>query len=296
MNRRTFGKLAVGTALASSCISDNSSSMIDAHSHVWVDDLKKYPLQKARSKADLKPLSFPIQKLMSTAAPYGFERFVLIQHIYYHLWDYSYLTDCAAKYPEKIAVVGALDPIKSESLKTMESDPAAVSGYRIASAGKKDNWLEATSAFWNKAAELNKAVCLLRFANVSLQSIDQMCQKHPDTKVVLDHFGHVDPQDKTEVKALLALARHKNFYMKVSKFYGNGKKQLPYLDMLPFIKILNEIFGSQRLMWASDCPYQIQGGHNYASAVEVVRQADFLSAQDRDNIFSKTAAKIYFRA
>ena len=75
--------------------------------------------------------------------------------------------------------------------------------------------------------------------------------------MVIDHYGHVDFNDKKEVEFLWRLSQLENVYLKISKYYGNGKKQVPYLDMLPFFKQVLERFGSERLMWGSDCPYQI---------------------------------------
>ena len=66
-----------------------------------------------------------------------------------------------------------------------------------------------------------------------------------------------------EVKALCDMARHKNVTVKVSAFYAFGKKKSPYHDLSPMIKRIYEAFGPQRLMWATDCPYQVVDGHNY---------------------------------
>ena len=56
-----------------------------------------------------------------------------------------------------------------------------------------------------------------------------------------------------------------------------------------------EAFGAERLMWASDCPYQVQGGHEYAASVELIeRRLDFISKEDRGRILRDTAAGIFF--
>jgi len=61
------------------------------------------------------------------------------------------------------------------------------------------------------------------------------------------------------------------------------------------IRRLRDTFGPQRLMWATDCPYQVQRGHTYADAIALIRdRLDFLSARDRDWMLRGTAEKVFF--
>ena len=83
--------------------------------------------------------------------------------------------------------------------------------------------------------------------------------------------------------------------MKVSAFYALGKKKAPYTDLGPMIRRLYEAFGPRRLMWASDCPYQVQGDHTYRDSIELVRsRLDFLSEDDREWLLRKTAERVFF--
>ena len=83
--------------------------------------------------------------------------------------------------------------------------------------------------------------------------------------------------------------------MKVSAYYALGKKQPPYLDLVPMIRRLLDAYGPERLMWASDSPYQLVGEHTYAASIALIRdRADFLSATDREWLLRKTAEKVYF--
>ena len=48
-------------------------------------------------------------------------------------------------------------------------------------------------------------------------------------------------------------------------------------------------------MWATDCPYQVQGEHTYRDSIELVRsRLDFLSAEDRASLLHKTAERVFF--
>jgi predicted TIM-barrel fold metal-dependent hydrolase len=53
--------------------------------------------------------------------------------------------------------------------------------------------------------------------------------------------------------------------------------------------------GAKRLMWASDCPFQVEGGHTYADSIALIRdRLDFLSAVDKAWMLRKTAEKVFF--
>ena len=48
-------------------------------------------------------------------------------------------------------------------------------------------------------------------------------------------------------------------------------------------------------MWASDCPYQVQGEHTYAASVGLVQdKIDFLSAEEKNDLMKNTAEKVFF--
>ena len=83
--------------------------------------------------------------------------------------------------------------------------------------------------------------------------------------------------------------------MKLSAFYALGKKKPPYTDLAPMIRHLRDTFGAQRLMWASDCPYQVEPGHSYAESIALIRdRLEFLSSQEKDFILRGTADKVFF--
>ena len=122
-----------------------------------------------------------------------------------------------------------------------------------------------------------------------------MCEKFPDTTVVIDHCARIDTQHETELNQLCALAKHKNVHVKISAFYAFGAKKPPYLEQIPKIKRLFEAFGPRRLMWASDCPYQLDGENTYAASIALVRdKLNFVTAEDKQWLLRRTAEKVFF--
>jgi predicted TIM-barrel fold metal-dependent hydrolase len=131
-----------------------------------------------------------------------------------------------------------------------------------------------------------------------LPGIDAMCEQFPATPVVIDHFARIGTDGQIreqDVQKLVRLARHKQTSVKISAYYALGKKKPPHLELIPMIKTLYQAFGPQRLMWASDSPYQIQGENNYKASISLVRdKLDFVSAEDRQWLLRKTAEKVFF--
>lgn len=274
---------------------------IDAHSHIWTRDVKKFPLAETATLDDLKPPSFTAEELLKLAHRHGVGRVVLIQHHTFHGWDNAYLIDAARRYPDAFRVVGMVDNFGPQPGKAMKQLlEQRVTGFRITPWVHKKKWLGGgMDQMWRTAAETGQRMCCL-IDPPDIAEVDAMCRRHPDTPVVIDHFarigvdGQIRPRD---VAALGRLARHKHVYVKVSAFYALGKKKPPYLDLAPMIRRVLDAFGPERLMWASDCPYQLDGEHTYGDSIDLVRKRlDFLSHGDRQWLLRKTAQRVYYFA
>jgi predicted TIM-barrel fold metal-dependent hydrolase len=84
-------------------------------------------------------------------------------------------------------------------------------------------------------------------------------------------------------------------HVKVSAFYALGRKQYPYTDLLPMVRRLIDAYGPQRLMWATDCPYQVEDGHTYKGSLELVEERlDGISSTDRQWLLARTAERVFF--
>lgn len=309
-NRRQFLSASIaavgGMALNSLSAADADLPWIDAHSHIWPAETDKFPLAPGQTKNDLKPPSFTDDELMAIARPEGVGRVVLIQHSGYHLFDNSYLIDAVRRHPKLFRVQGMVDdhqPHPGEVMKKLL--PQGVTAFRITPfVGKPDErakWLETPGMIemWKTGATTRQAMCLLIDA-AELPYTDRICERNPDTPVVIDHFARigVDGQMRgSDIANLCRLARHKHTSIKISAFYALGQKKPPHDELIPMINRLFETFGPQRLMWASDSPYQVQGVNTYKASISLVRdRLDFTSKEDREWLLRKTAEKVFFYA
>lgn len=309
LNRRTFlgCSTAAATALAISSLmakEGDKQEIIDAHSHIWTTDLKAYPLQNNQTVEDLKPRSFTPEELMAIAGPLGVTKVVLIQHNIYHGKDNSYITDTIQNEPEKYSGVGRIDSEHPDAVQEMTRlRKLGIRGLRIlpGDAGEKTPWRDGAgmNALWKNGPKLGVAMCPL-INPEDLAEVKFMCEKYPETTVVIDHFARIGIdgmiRDK-DVKNLVEISKFPNTNVKVSAYYALGKKQPTHDELTPMIKALYETYGPDRLMWASDCPYQLTPPNTYADSIRLITERiDFLSATDRDAILKKTADRVFFKA
>lgn len=273
---------------------------IDAHVHVWTPDTEKYPLSPRFKKSDMVPASFTPEELFAHCQPEAVTRVVLIQMSFYE-FDNRYMLDCIARYKGVFAGVGIIDetqPRLEETMKSMASQ--GVRGFRLYTDKQKASaWQDSSGmkTMWSYGADAGLAMCLLANPD-ALPMVHAMCQRYPKTPVVIDHFARIGISgaiDAKDLDNLCRLAAFENVYVKTSAFYALGAKKAPYRDLGPMIERLVKEFGSHRLMWASDCPYQVGNDHTYADSIALIRSGlDFLSDRDKKNILRDTAAKLFF--
>lgn len=302
--RREFLKMAAAVSVASSSrlltAGDDASTFIDAHVHVWTPDTNRYPLAEGFQKKDMVPPSFTPAELFEHCKPQGVARIVLIQMSFYK-FDNSYMLDAIAEHPGVFSGVGIVDenrPDLHAELKSLASK--GVRGFRLYTDKQRaESWLNsaAMKRMWTLGADEGLAMCLLANPD-ALPAVHKLCEMFPKTRVVIDHFARIGVSgmiDPTDLDNLCKLSQFDNVYVKTSAFYALGKKKSPYVDLGEMIRQLRDAYGPKRLMWATDCPYQVQNEHNYADSVALIRdRLDFLSASDKDWILRGTAEKVFF--
>jgi predicted TIM-barrel fold metal-dependent hydrolase len=272
---------------------------VDAHVHVWTPDTQRYPISNDPAfKKHRTVESFTPEQLFAHSRPQGVTRVVLIQMSFYK-FDNSYMLDCIARRPGTFRGVAIVDETKAGVCNTMKSlVKKGVRGFRIyTSAAQAAAWGDGMRKMWTCAADAGLSMCLLADPD-ALPAVHRMCKAYPRTSVVIDHFARLGmngPVRRHDLDNLRRLADFPHTHVKTSAFYALGKKKAPYTDMAPLIRTLRDTFGASRLMWASDCPYQVQEGHTYADSIAVIRDhCDFLSAADREWMLRKTAEKVFF--
>jgi predicted TIM-barrel fold metal-dependent hydrolase len=303
-SRRDFLRTSAAAALASqlpvSAAGADTRAFIDAHSHVWTPDTQRYPRAAAfATKQAPEPRSFTPEELFGHCRPEGVTRVVLIQMSFYQ-YDNRYMLDAIAAHPgvfRGVAVVDENAPRLNETL--LDLARAGVTGIRLyADQARAEAWFDSAGmqALWKHATDIGLAICPLAHPE-ALPAIRRMCERFPRTRIVIDHcarIGAKEPVNDRDLDQLCGLAKFQHVHVKTSAFYALGAKQAPYTDLGPMIRRLRDAFGASRLMWASDCPFQVQNGHTYAASIALIRdRLDFLTADDKAWMLRKTAEKVY---
>lgn len=277
-----------------------ADGLVDAHVHVWTPDLKRYPLAADFQRSDMQPASFTASELLAAAQPLGISRIVLIQMSYYG-FDNRYMLDCMAAHPGVfggVAIVDHEQPTVADTMQTMAQH--GVRGFRLyTDRAKAEAWQDSDGMrqMWQTASEKGLAMCLLANPD-ALPAVQRMCQAFPKTPVVIDHFARIGMRgavDQGQLELLLGLARFPTVFVKISAFYALGRKQPPYEDLEPMIRQLRDAYGAERLMWASDGPFQLADGQGYEPSLALIRdRCRFLTTADRDAILRGTATRLFF--
>jgi predicted TIM-barrel fold metal-dependent hydrolase len=301
--RRAFLRSTVLAALAPAAYSATPGShpnFIDAHVHVWTPDTHRYPLAPGFSRKDMKPPSFTPEQLFAHCHPSGVNRIVLIQMSFYQ-FDNRYLLDTMARHPGVFRGVGIIDETKPNVRGTMKAMARhGVRGFRLyTDKAKAEAWAHSAGMkeMWSRAADSGMAMCLLADPD-SLPAVHRMCQAYPRTPVVIDHFARIGmkgPVRQKDLDHLCRLADFEHTHVKTSAFYALGAKRAPYTDLAPMVHQLRNAYGASRLMWGSDCPFQVQDGHTYANSIALIHdRLIFLTPEDKHWMLRKTAEKVFF--
>ena len=283
---------------------------IDAHVHLWTDDLQRYPLAPGYTVANMVPPTFTPEELLSHARPAGVERIVLVQMDFYGT-DNSYMLAAMQQYRGVFSGIAVVDPTASyphplpqgrgardEAAGAVEGEmerlgALGVRGFRVEPVA---GGFEAYGAMFAQAARSGQALCCLMNPD-AVPALDRMCDSYPRTPVVIDHLCRIGVGGtirEADVAALCSLARHHNVKVKVSAFYALGAGRPPHEDLLPLIERVYQAFGARRLMWGSDCPYQVQD-ETYDDGLALVRDTvAWRSAEDREWVLGKTAEETFF--
>lgn len=274
-------------------------NIIDAHVHVWTDDLEHYPLAPGYSREQMQPAAFTAEQLLAHCHPAGVNRIVLVQMSYYG-FDNSYMLDTMKRFPDVFGGIAVLDENAPGVMDEMDRlGEEGVRGFRVrprqTPAG---NWLDTPGyhAMLAHAAETGQSLCCLIDPD-GLPSVAAICQLYPTTSLVIDHLCRIGADGtirEADVQALCALACFPNVRLKLSAFYALGRKRPPHDDLLPLFKRVGEAYQPQQLMWGSDCPFQVQS-ETYEDGLAPLR--DYLeswSEEDREWVLRRTARRLFF--
>jgi predicted TIM-barrel fold metal-dependent hydrolase len=266
--------------------------IIDPHVHVWKHD-SRYPFagEAHPPERDATP-----EMLLELMRANGVARTVIIQVIHYR-YDNSYLAAVLKQYPlyfRGVCRVDPLHPAAPDHLPRLVQEQG-FRGVRLSPAGNETgDWIRGPlmPPLWGRCEELKVPMTVLA-PITRMPDIAALIARFPDLTVVIDHMADCPLDQPRELDKLLALQRHRRVFVKISHTWSLSRQLYPYLDAQEQVKRLYDVFGPQRLMWATDWPI-VEQFSTYARALSVVRDdMKFLNAADKSWMLSKTIERVW---
>lgn len=125
----------------------------------------------------------------------------------------------------------------------------------------------------------------------------ELVSRFPNQKFVLDHCAKPDIGNKKigEWKILISeIARHSNVYCKLSGLFTETKwKQWSAGDFYPYLDVVFEAFGTNRLLYGSDWPVLLLSGMYVQWKSLLEKYMENFSEEDRRKVFSENALEFY---
>ena len=270
---------------------------IDSHQHFWNYDPKKQEwitedmsrIRRNFTPGDLYPL-LQDAKLDGCIAVQADES----------LRETDYLLDLANQHEWILGVVGWADLGKDDLDQVLDqyASQEKLVGFREVLQSKDPRYMlrEEFIRGLHKLKERGLVYDLLLFPNHLDATLD-LLKKCPEQPMVIDHLAKPlikNGEWKEWKKKMAPIAERELIYCKISGMVTEADwKKWKAEDLLPYLEIILELFGPDRLMYGSDWPVCLVAGE-YEEVYRVVD--DFtsqLSPSEKDRIMGETAAEFY---
>ncbi|GBG00055.1 hypothetical protein Rsub_12799 [Raphidocelis subcapitata] len=314
LSRRGLGLAALGAA-SQPARSPRAMShkQIDAHVHVWapVEESARFPyagaLLGAASSGPEPPLPGYAELLLRDMEAAGVDGALIVQPGN-HLYDHRYVQSVITAHPGKFVGCLLADPTPGGGGAGAIRELAATGLFRAVRFNPY-LWPEGERMtnkvgreMYATAGELGLPVAHMPFKGLLplIGDIKTLISDHPQTTVILDHFGFAKCGDleSEEWRELLLLAKHPQVYVKASAFFRVSSEPYPYADAAAALRRLIDAFGARRVMWGTDWPWVTeQCGYAKAwgilDAAAAAGGAEAVSAEERAWLVGGTAAALW---
>jgi L-fuconolactonase len=270
---------------------------IDAHQHFWHHD----PVRDAWITDEMSLLrrDFLPEQLEAQCRKSGFDGTIAVQADQSER-ETEFLLGLAERHAFIRGVVGWVD-LRAHDLRArlahFQSFPRFRGVRHIAQAEADDFLLRDDVAHGiGQLHEFGLTYDILVYAH-QLPAALALVERLPDQPFVIDHLAKPRIREGTLepwATHTRQMARHPNVCCKVSGLVTEADwKHWQPADLQPFLDIVFESFGADRLMFGSDWPVCLLAA-DYPRVVELIESyASHLSDDERDGLFGGTATRFY---
>ena len=232
----------------------------------------------------------------------GVDGAILVSAFTMYRYDASYAVSVRARYPGRFALVKPVDPADpavADVIADWKRTPGTVAIRMLLvrsglSASVDDPGLNRVLA---TAARLSIPINLHIAGR--LDQGTELIRRHPDTQVIVDHVGLVQPHEPpvpdqpwAELPKVLALAKLPNVAIKISGACTLAREPYPYNDIWDPVCRVIDAFGLDRCMWGTDWTRAVNF-LTFKQGVDAFRDTDRISASDKAKLMGGTVTRIY---
>jgi predicted TIM-barrel fold metal-dependent hydrolase len=232
----------------------------------------------------------------------GVDGAILVSAFTMYRYDASYALEVRKRHPGRFAVVKPVDPADpavADVIAEWKRTPGTVgirmllvrAGLAADAADPGLNRVLATAARLSLPVNLHIAG--------RLDQGTELIRRNPDTQIVVDHLGLVQPHDPpvpaepwAELPKVLELAALPNVAMKITGACTLSHQPFPYADIWDPVCRMIDAFGIDRCLWGTDWTRAVKL-LTYAQGVDAFRATDRISVSDKARLMGGTLARIY---
>lgn len=206
-----------------------------------------------------------------------------------------FLSELAATHPLISGVIGWLDLYDLKAIEKIGEfqQYRHIRGYRI----EINKVKFPSSGVMETLADNQYCLDVSIDMETDIDSLSKWMSDWPDQYFILMNCANPDAKkapSKIWASTIRELSKNKNLSCKLSGLFtsGNWKSWKP-VDFYPFLEILFESFGAERLLYASEWPFLLLTGLyvQWKSLIEKYMESN--SAEDQGKIFGENAVRIY---
>jgi L-fuconolactonase len=271
--------------------------IIDSHVHFWKYDKKQYEWIDNSMKilqSDHLPEHFSL-----TMKRNEIDGLVAVQASSTEL-ETHFLVELAKTHPEIKGVVGWVDLQADNVEQRLQyfSQYSSIKGYRHIVQGEPLEFLsrEKFRSGIKALKPYNYTYDILIF-HYQLQPALDFAKAFPDQPFVIDHCAKPDVKHKKidEWKVLIKeIANHPNVYCKLSGLLTEATwRGWSAGDFFPYLDVVFEAFGVDRLMFGSDWPVMLLAGIYVQWKSLLEKYMENFPSEDKEKVFGQNAIRFY---
>ena len=230
----------------------------------------------------------------------GVDGALLVSPFRMYRYDASYVLEVYAAHPGRFGLIKPFDP-QSEAVAEEIAQWAATPGVVGARLMLTAQPFEADDPGLNRilSAGAQAGIPVNIMCSGKLPLLRELARRNPDTQIVVDHVGLVQPSEPpappdtfADLATVVSLAAFHNVAIKISGSCTLSHQPFPYPDIWEPLRKVFDAFGFDRCMWGTDWTRAV-GVLSYEQGVEAFRITDQLSDLERSALMGGTLEKIY---